>query len=410
MGSLKRWINERWPLDPLIRLSLDEEMVGGASFSYIFGSSVLTMFLLQVVTGVWQLLYFVPTVDHGYVSLSYLRTQVPFGWLVHGLHYWGASAMIVLIGLHMSRVLLWGAYKDPRQLTWLIGVFLLLLTLALGFTGPILPWDERGYWEAEVGTSMAGTAPYVGTVAADLLRGSPELGQRTVSRFFFLHVAVLPTILLGLIGLHLVAFRKFGISGPWDPARRQRKGAFWPDQVLKDAVIVTSIFVILVGLSAYFPPPFTGLKDVRIYSYTPKPEWYFLFLYQTLKAFHGPLEPIGTAGIPLLVVLLMLLLPFVDRNPERNPRKRPVVLVGYLILITWVVTMAFVGYYSKPGAAASTGGPGSSPPAGPGNTPKGNPNVFSQASGAPAGPPHTMSASARERGTTLSFRGLHRVS
>ena len=120
--EIRQWINDRWPLNKLIRLSLEEEMVGGASFAYVFGSCVLVIFLLQVVTGVWQLLYFVPTVDRGYNSLNYMRVEVPFGWLIHGLHYWGASAMIVLIGLHLSQVFMWGAYKNPRQLTWLIGV------------------------------------------------------------------------------------------------------------------------------------------------------------------------------------------------------------------------------------------------------------------------------------------------
>jgi ubiquinol-cytochrome c reductase cytochrome b subunit len=418
MGSLRNWINERWPLDTLLKLSLDEEMVGGTSFFYVFGSSVLTMFLLQAVTGIWQLLYFVPATDHGYVSLSYLRTQVPFGWLIHGLHYWGASAMIILIGLHMSRVFLWGAYKHPRQLTWLIGVFLLLFTLAMGFTGPVLPWDERGYWEAEVGTSMPGTVPYIGAVITHLLRGSSDLGQMTVSRFFFLHAGVLPTILIILIGLHLISFRKSGISGPWDPVKRARKGAFWPDQVFKDAVIITFIFIILIGLAAYIPPPFSGLYDVRIFSNTPKPEWYFLFLYQTLKAFQGPMEPVGTAGLPLFVILLMLLLPFIDRGPERNPRKRPVALVGYLVFITWVITMAFVGHYSNPAAGSSTGGSssstsGSSSPSSPEaaltNDPNGSPQKTSTI---PDDPPDKISAGAKngeQLFRSLGCIGCHKV-
>jgi ubiquinol-cytochrome c reductase cytochrome b subunit len=342
------WINDRWPLRAVIRWGLEEEMVGGTSYAYIFGSSLFVVFLLQAITGIWQLFYFVPTVKQGYDSLSYLRTQVPFGWLIHGMHYWGASAMVILIGLHLSRVYLWGAYKHPRQLTWLIGVGLLLFTLALGFTGPVLPWDERGYWEAEVGTSMAGTAPYIGNLIRELLRGGPELGQLTLSRFFVLHVAILPAALLLLIGLHLVAFRQFGISGPWDPIKRERTGPFWPDQIFKDSVIITSISILLVGLSAYFPPPFSGPKDVMITSYVPKPEWYFLFLYQSLKAFHAKWEPIGTLGIPLFVVLLLLFLPFFDRSPERNPRRRPAAVIGYLIFISWVITLAIVGYYSHP--------------------------------------------------------------
>ena len=141
-SKILSWINDRWPLHAVIRWSLEEEMPGGTSYAYVFGSCVLLIFLLQVITGLWQLLYFVPTVDRGYDSLNYLRTEIPFGWLIHGLHYWGASAMIILVGLHISQVYIWGAYKNPRQLTWLIGVGNLLFTLGLGFTGPVLPWDE----------------------------------------------------------------------------------------------------------------------------------------------------------------------------------------------------------------------------------------------------------------------------
>jgi ubiquinol-cytochrome c reductase cytochrome b subunit len=350
-----RWINDRWPLNNLIRLGLEEEMVGGASFAYVFGSCVLVIFLLQVVTGVWQLLYFVPTVDRGYDSLNYTRVEIPFGWLIHGLHYWGASAMIVLVGLHLLQVFIWGAYKNPRQLTWLIGVGQLLLTLALGFTGPVLPWDERGYWEAEVGTSMAGTVPLLGSLTRNLLRGGSLLGQMTLSRFFFLHVAIFPGVLMALIALHLVAFRNFGVSGPWNETKRKRMGPFWPDQVFQDAVVITFIFVILIGLAAYARAPFSGPLDAMQTFYVPKPEWYFLFLYQSLKVFPGKLEPIGTIGIPLLVVLLLLFLPFIDRNPERNPARRPVPMVGFAIFVCWVITMAIVGFYSKPTTSAAVG-------------------------------------------------------
>jgi ubiquinol-cytochrome c reductase cytochrome b subunit len=361
-SRMKHWIDERWPLNSIIHLSLEEQMVGGTSYAYVFGSCVLAMFLLQAVTGVWQLLYFVPVTHRAYDSLNYLRLEVPFGWLIHNLHYWGASAMIILLGLHISQVFIWGAYKDPRQLTWLIGVGQLLLTLALGFTGPVLPWDERGYWEAEVGASMSGTVPFLGGLISNLFRGGDSLGQLTLSRFFFLHIAILPVLLMTLILLHIVAFRKSGISGPWEEKKRKVLGPFWPDQVLKDAVVITLIFVILVGLSAFARAPFSGPFDIMQTFYTPKPEWYFLFLYQTLKAFPGRLEPIGTAGIPLVVISLFLFLPFIDRSPERNPTRRRVAMGGYLIFVGWVMTMAIVGYYSKPGISrAGDSGVPSSP-------------------------------------------------
>lgn len=348
-----RWVNERWPLSSVLRWGLEEDMPGGTSFFYVFGSALFLIFIIQVVTGIWQLFYFTPTTDHAYDSLSYLRLQVPFGWLMHNLHRWGANLMVVLVGLHMSRVFIWGAYKPPRQLTWLIGVGLVLSTLALAFTGPVLPWDQQGYWEGEVGTSMSGTVPLIGQFIQRLLRGGGDMGQATLSRFFVLHVALLPGILLTLIGLHLVAFRQFGISGPWDEAKRTRVGPFWPDQIFKDTIFFSLLAILLVGLCVFIPPSFPGPLDLLATTYTPKPEWYFLFLYQSLKAFHAKLEPVGTVGIPLLVTLLLLFLPFIDRRPERKPSRRPVAMVGYFVFISWVIVLGIMGYYSKPGAGAA---------------------------------------------------------
>src|SRR5512139_566667 len=151
------WLNERWPFSYLARLAVEEEIPGGSRFPYTLGSALLTVFFLQLVTGILQLFYYVPTVDHAYDSVNFLRTRVPFGWLVNGLHYWGANAMVVLIGLHVARVFVWGAYKHPRELTWLFGIGLLLLAMGSSFTGGPLPWDQRGYWAAEVGTSIPGS-------------------------------------------------------------------------------------------------------------------------------------------------------------------------------------------------------------------------------------------------------------
>src|SRR5512135_1858631 len=169
MQRLWAWVNERWPASPLIRVLLTEDIPGGGSALYSLGSSVLFVFIIQAVTGVCQLFYYVPTTAGAYVSLSFLRLEVPLGWLVHNLHYWGATVMLVLILLHMTQVFVWGAYKNPRQLTWLIGVLQFLIVMGMIFTGPALQWDERGYWEAEVGTSIAGTVPLVGAFTERLL-------------------------------------------------------------------------------------------------------------------------------------------------------------------------------------------------------------------------------------------------
>jgi ubiquinol-cytochrome c reductase cytochrome b subunit len=357
------WVNERWPRRAVIRWSLEEEMTGGTSYAYVFGSSALLLFLLQAATGIVQLIFMVPTVDHGYDSLNYLRIQVPFGWLIHGLHYWGAAAMLIVVGLHMCQVFLYGAHKHPRQLIWFIGLANLLVVQAMVFSGPIIPWDERGYWEGEVGSSIVGTVPVIGDFLKRILRGGSAMGQLTLSRFFIIHTALLPPLLLACVAAHIVAFRQFGIAGPWDEAKRRRRGRFWPDQVFKDALVFAAIVVALVGLSVYIPPPIAGPADPLDTSYLPKPEWNFLFLYKALQFFRGPLEPVGTVGIPLLLIFLLVSVPFLDRGPDRDPARRPYVVTGGGVFVFVILLLAYVGYYSRPGAETGPAAPAPPPPA-----------------------------------------------
>jgi ubiquinol-cytochrome c reductase cytochrome b subunit len=349
--GLWKWIEDRWPVTPVVRAVIVEDIPGGGSYWYTTGSSVLFVFILQAVTGVCELFFYAPTVDHAYISLSFLRTSVPFGWLIHNLHYWGATAMVVLLVLHVTQNYLWGAYKNPRQLTWILGVFLFLLTLAMMFTGSPLPWDEKGYWAVEVGTGIAGMTPLAGDFAKRLLQGGETMGQLTLTRFFILHVAIFSGLLAAGVLVHLVSFRRGGSAGPWSERKRLRSGPFWPDQVLMDLVMASLIFVILVGLSAFLPPPYTGAADPADMMFTPKPEWPFLFLYQTLKFFKGPLEVAVALGLPLALVVLMLIWPFVDRRPERNPAKRPGAMAVYFVILAAVIALSVIGGMSEPGVS-----------------------------------------------------------
>lgn len=348
MSRTWHWICDRWPLTAIFRMGFDEEIPGGSRYAYTLGSATLVVFLLQVVTGVWQMFYYVPTVDHAYTSIDFLTTQVPFGWLIHGLHYWGANAMIVLVGLHMIRVFVWGGYAKPRELTWIVGVFLILFTAGMMFTGALLHWDELGYWAAEVGTSIAGTVPFIGNFLKEVMRGGQSMGQLTLSRFFILHIAILPGLLVLLIGIHLIAFRQFGSVGPWKEEKRQVSGPFWPDQVFKDTVVAMLLILVLIALVVYYPPPITGPADPVDASYHPKPEWNFLFLYQALKFFHGSWEPVGTMLLPTIAVVVLLAIPFMDRHGERGPLRRPIALSGGSLLAAAVITLTVFGYYSNP--------------------------------------------------------------
>jgi ubiquinol-cytochrome c reductase cytochrome b subunit len=347
-----KWFTSKWPFYPLKRLLLDEEIPGGASFAYTLGSALLIVFSIQAVSGIIQLFYYVPSVDHAYDSVSYLRTEVPFGWLIHNVHYWGASIMVVLIALHMIRVYIWGAYKT--QLTWLIGVALVITVMALTQTGAPMLWDQKGFWAGEVSTSIPGTFPIVGEIVKRIARGGESMGQLTLSRFFVLHVAILVPALVALIAMHIAAFRTSGVAGPWDEGKRKTKGPFWPDQMFKDTIVATTVVFILLSLCVFFPPPFSGPADPSNTTYLPKPEWNFLFLYQALKYFEGPLEPVGAAGVPGVLVTLLVLLPFIDRNPQRNPYLRPVAMISLAVYAGLLIALTVIGYLS-PGFAQMPG-------------------------------------------------------
>jgi ubiquinol-cytochrome c reductase cytochrome b subunit len=390
------WINERWPLSPFIRLALEEDMSGGAGYAYVFGSAALIIFLLQVVTGIWQLFYYVPTLAQGYNSLNYLRTEVPLGWLIHGLHYWGANAMVVLVLLHISQVFIWGAYKKPHELQWITGVLLFLLTMTMSLTGGALPWDKRSYWLVEVASSSAGTVPFVGDIIKKLLLGGGVIGQLTLSRFFILHVAILSGGLMTLAAIHLVALRKVGNAGPWGEKGREKKGPFWPDQVFKDGFVASVIILALVALSVYTPPTFSGMADPLDASYIPKPEWNFLFLYQVLKYFPGRLEIIATIGVPVGGTLILLLIPFVDRSPERHPLRRPVAMGGWFIVAAAFIALTLAGAYSKPEGLEAA--PQAPPPTA--ATPAPTPSTTAPA--APAAKPAAQPAAKPEERAVLS--------
>src|SRR5512135_3384407 len=345
MTRLWKWFTDRWPYYQLRDLFLKEDIPGGASFAYTLGTSLITIFILQAVSGVLQLFYYVPSVDHAYDSVSYLRTEVPFGWLVHNLHYWGAQAMVLLVALHMMRVFIWGAYKKT-PLTWFIGIGLVLTVMAISFTGAPLIWDQAGYWAGEVGSSIAGMVPVVGDLQKIILRGSQVMGQLALSRFFAFHIGVFFPFLALLIGAHMASFRTSGVGGSWDREKQMSTGPLWPDQIFKDIVTASIIIFCLITLSVFFPPPFTGSADPLNISYVPKPEWNFLFVYQALKYFPGSLEPLGAAGVPAVFVMLLLIVPIVDRNPERNPFKRPLAMACLLIYAGAVLTLTIIGYLS----------------------------------------------------------------
>jgi len=321
------WWNQRLNLAPIIEVLLSEPIPGGASWIYIFGSVTLFLVLNQFVTGVFLSLYYAPTPDSAYASIRFIQDSVTLGSFVRGLHHWGASAMMVAIGLHMLQVYVYGAYKPPREPMWIVGVFLFALVLSFGFTGYLLPWDQKAYWATRVGINMVGTVPFIGETAARIVQGGDEMGALTLSRFFTVHVLMLPIVTATLIALHLFILRRVGPAGPFDEARARAKSEpFYPRQVFMDAVAIVIVFAAIGVLATWFPSPLSDRADPTASAFVPKPEWYFLFYYQLLKYVPGDWETIATVGLPLLIFGVLFGLPFLGRRQERHPTKRPVAI------------------------------------------------------------------------------------
>ena len=313
---------------------------------FSLGSMAAFLLILQAVTGAFLAFYYSPSPDHAYNAVNYISKEVAFGGFVRGLHHWGASAMVIVVFLHLLRVVAYASYKPPREMTWVTGVLMLLIVLGFGFTGYLLPWDQKAYWATVVGVKIAGTAPFIGEFVGKVLRGGEEVGAVTLTRFYALHTIWLPWLAFGLIGVHLFFVRYYGSAGtPKNTPEDMRSGKpFYPDQLFEDAVAILILFVILAAMAIFIPVPLEELADPTDASYDPRPEWYFLFLFQLLKYFEGPLEVVGTFVIPTVGFILLLFLPFLDRKEERiSLLKRPVALTVTCLSVVLIVLLTVLG-------------------------------------------------------------------
>ena len=312
LNGIVEWLDHRTGIHTAARKFLYEEIPASSGWHQVFGSVALFLFLTQAFTGAMLAFNYAPTPGDAYNSLRYILTELTGGRLMRGLHHWGASLMIVVVVLHMIQVFVYGAYKKPREATWMLGIVLLLLTFAYGLTGYLLPWDNRAYWGTVVATNIAATAPVLGPYLTRLL-GGPGIGVVTFARFFGMHVLLLPPVTALLIGVHVYLVRKHGVApAPGDEALPKKQ--FYPQQVFKDTVAIFAAFIILFVMAVAVRVPLEQLADPTDNSYIPRPEWYFLFLFQFLKFFNGPLEVVGSMVLPGVAVLLLVLVPFIDRG------------------------------------------------------------------------------------------------
>src|SRR5947209_580142 len=345
------WIDDRTGLETAVRAFLSEEIPSSAGWAQVFGTVALFLFLTQAVTGVLLAFNYAPTPGESYESLLYIIKKVTAGRMVHGLHHWGASLMIIVVFVHMAQVFLYGAYKKPREATWIAGVALLLLTLAFGLTGYLLPWDNKAYWGTMVTTRIVATVPFAGGLLLRLIGAAEGIGVLTFSRFYAFHTLFLPAVTIALIAMHVYLVRRHGITPSSTVIRPAQR--FYPKQAFRDLVAIFVSFAILFAAAAFLEVPLERMADPTDTSYVPRPEWYFLFLFQLLKIFRGSLEPIGTVVLPTLAVLALFAVPFVDRARIQTAGRRVVAVATVVLVFTaWTALTAAAVLRSPPGSSS----------------------------------------------------------
>src|SRR5271169_6320699 len=347
--KLGAWFDLRLQLGTPIREAAEHRVPREtASWFYVFGSAALTCFMLQVVTGILLALIYVPSAGEAWISLQTLNHGVVLGWFIRALHGWGSNFMVAIVLIHMVQVFLFGAYKFPRELTWIVGVLLLLMTLGMAFTGQVLRFDQDAYWGLGIGASIASRVPIAGPAIVKLMLGGPIIAGATLSRFFALHVFVIPGMLIGFVALHLLMVVKLGINEWPMPGRvvkratyekeyheltRTNGAPFVPYAVWKDMFFAAFILIAVAACAIYFGPfgP-SGRPDPTIIQTAPKPDYFFLWLYALLSLLPPQMETPALLIGPVMAILFLFLLPFLFGEGEKSWLRRPIAVLTLLLV------------------------------------------------------------------------------
>ena len=352
------WVDERLDLSEIRHFVAEKGVpVHTQKVWYYLGGMTLFLFGVQIVTGILLLLYYRPSASEAYESVQFIVTQVQFGWLIRNVHSWSANLLIGLAFAHFFSVFFLKSYRKPRELTWVSGILLLFLMLGFGFSGYLLPWNELSFFATKVGTGIAGAVPVIGHFSLRLLRGGDDVTGATLSRFYGLHVAVLPAIATALVALHLLFVQRQGMSVPigiekkLKPGERLPQMPFFPNYILRDVLAWYVVIAVLAALAAFYPWEL-GTKADPFAVVPPgiRPEWYFLAMFHTLKLV--PSHVLGFEGERLGVVafgiaaLFLVLVPFLDRRASRGERSRLFTVLAAIALV-YLVTFTIVGHYAK---------------------------------------------------------------
>jgi cytochrome b6 len=353
--NIKRFLSQRFDtelMSSIIHKQMYKRLPPHTSWLHVFGSLSLLLFFSQTITGILLLVYYRPTPEAAHKSIQYITAEVQFGWLYRQIHAWGATLMILALLIHMTRTYFMGAYKKPRELTWVTGVLLFVLTISFGFTGYLLPWNQIAFWATTVGTESADKVPLIGQWLKYFLRGGDSVTGETLSRFFVVHVIILPWALTGVLAVHLFLMRLNNLATmePVDeekPVSQTRGIPFFPVHIAKESVAVVLLMAVLVTLSIVAPWEIGEAADPLSTPEGIKPEWYFLPSYQLLKYFqgtYGAVLGIFACGVPFIMLFIW---PFLDRSKHRHPMKRPVATTVGVLAVLAAIFLGVLGHISE---------------------------------------------------------------
>jgi len=333
--------------EPYLKPFFFKKLPSGTGWSATMGSLCIFLFGLLAVTGIFLAMYYNPSPDKAYQSIDYIMKDVSLGSILRGLHHWGAGAMVLVVFIHLLSVFFSGSYKAPRELTWICGVFLFLVTLGLGFTGYLLPWDMKAYWATVVGTNIPRGIPVVGEFITRFIRGGDTVSGLTLTRFYAIHTLLLPALLAAFAVFHIYLVRIHGLAEKHDNESAEQEARpyrFYPEHAFRSLSVFAALFLILVGLSVFGTIPRENIAGTIIDSYLPRPEWYYMWIFQLLTYFSGPWEEVGSLVLFALGGILIFSVPFLGQPEISGLANRPLSMAAGVTAIMGIVYLSLIAF------------------------------------------------------------------